>query len=349
MASVHSHPHHATPPRNHPQNFEQEEHDLHTDTVLSGPLDFKITAGGTSSCTEETDPSPPRSPPQPSDIMPLLKQEHVGNDMDGSTPFGAAAPSPLQSVAVLAESSKRSSKDRHTKVEGRGRRIRIPAACAARVFQLTRELGHKSDGETISWLLERAEPAIIEATGTGTVPSIAVSVNGALKIPTTTSSDEEPDADSTKKRRKRSANSESYTAKDSSVIAPLAPIAPRGLVPVFPGTVFMIPSTGGAATITTAVTSNHPHFFTIPVTTAAPVYSVSGGLMSNFFSTMQPAMNVSFGTTTSCATTSGGMSAEKMATSTTSIANGATSTTSATQLLQFMVGSGTGNRDKTPC
>ncbi|KAF5175222.1 Transcription factor tcp9 [Thalictrum thalictroides] len=172
--------------------------------------------------------------------------------------------------------------------------------------------GSEAEGDDNLYADEQAHG--MTATGTGTVPAIAMSVGGTLKIPTTPSNPETA-ADTTKKKRKRPVTSEFFDPNENndgvSVSSGLAPIqaanhqiavvattaraVPQGLVPMWAlgnggnlissnGAFWMIPPTATAI----AGPSNQPQLWAFQPTTLTPLVNMSARPISSFVSTMQP-------------------------------------------------------------
>ncbi|KAI3696739.1 hypothetical protein L6452_29255 [Arctium lappa] len=106
------------------------------------------------------------APPPPPQITTFFAPSHMSPPLSLPSHPPTSFPPPPPSTTTTAGKKRKDSK-----VNGRGLRVRLPVPCATNIFKLTKRLKLKSAGETVRWLLRESEPAIIAATGSGTIPA----------------------------------------------------------------------------------------------------------------------------------------------------------------------------------
>ncbi|XP_019188972.1 PREDICTED: transcription factor PCF1-like [Ipomoea nil] len=97
------------------------------------------------------------------------------------SPYPRPSPPPLSSSTPAPLAPARPVTKKRGK--GSGRRVRLPPLCAARIFQLTRELGHRTDGQTVEWLLRHVHPSVFPSSYAATAVDSPSSATEDLSPP----------------------------------------------------------------------------------------------------------------------------------------------------------------------
>ncbi|KAJ9554918.1 hypothetical protein OSB04_009532 [Centaurea solstitialis] len=142
------------------------------------------SSNSTTPSSEARTHPPPRRDPQPPPFPPMARCVRPRNTVTKSrTPIGKYfgpnwLPSPFMTSDLVPHqlTPVRALAPEYSQTETTN--LAVPKLYAARIRQLKDELKLQDEGEAVKWLLKQSEPAIIMATGTGTMPIMTSSSVG---------------------------------------------------------------------------------------------------------------------------------------------------------------------------